>query len=949
MAEVMITSTILILALILFRRICRGKISRRLQYGLWLLVVIRLLVPAQFFTSSLSVMQLIDYAGEAVYEQWQTVNIGGQGDAAGKGQSADLQADGATAGKAADGKAAAGKAAAGKTEAAGKAETDGWAGDADKAGETGRTGQWDMQAERNLPDSSLQLWNGAQAGADGAEGKGNFAWGIGESRLGVFPKVLPGIYIVGVFLIAGCLIVCNLRFRRKLAAGRQRIGQEGRLKVYLAEQLESPCLCGFFAPAIYINEPGLASEERTRHILVHEMTHYRHLDHIWAVIRSICITLYWFHPLVWVAAVLSIEDSELACDEGTLVRLGEENRQAYGRTLIEMMTARRRSDQLLYCATGMINGKKEIRERITAIADYKKHMIWTGVLVVAFALLLSACTAGAASIEEDESGQSDVSVQNDKEGQSDASVQNGEDGQPDISGENDAAEQVTDSDQDGEVKLGEGVILNDDGSFRLSEYEVDLTGDKVKERIVFDVQYWTDLTSDTGMITEELLWEKLWSGSEIMVKILDGEGNEVLQEYSFSSAHAGNGNLAVIRYEKQMCILRYGNTVYQGYGQFWYQVWQILPSGNEPILLTEKEAPYVAEVVTHEEEEIAAVLEVGEELDEFLSGSYTDILVNATIAGQEYCYLYGGEEGLLNGVRRQNAFDVFMAEVGGTGLELKLEDYFYPEGKESLTQLPEDAEKRILAGEILCMEVSQENNTAGRLDVDGDGEKEVLYLDAVGNAFNHDGWRDGIIDTSFRLRVDDQYYEAYCDMMDPVLMAYSPDGKQILLAVYDDGPSGDPLTSFFRYDESGVHPAGSITDDLRSVTINEEGIIRGSYRVDMIQTEWVDAYYYWNGSEIVMREDEVYYYVDDSAWREQAEWPLVLLAEVTVYEERSESSRSVIMKPQEVKNVATDMKEWIFLEAEDGTKGWLRVVQLKIPSLGNKSTSAVFDGLNMAD
>ena len=167
MAEVMITSTILILALILFRRICRGKISRRLQYGLWLLVVIRLLVPAQFFTSSLSVMQLIDYAGEAVYEQWQTVNIGGQGDAAGKGQSADLQADGATAGKAADGKAAAGKAAAGKTEAAGKAETDGWAGDADKAGETGRTGQWDMQAERNLPDSSLQLWNGAQAGADG--------------------------------------------------------------------------------------------------------------------------------------------------------------------------------------------------------------------------------------------------------------------------------------------------------------------------------------------------------------------------------------------------------------------------------------------------------------------------------------------------------------------------------------------------------------------------------------------------------------------------------------------------------------------------------------------------------------------------------------------------------------------------------------------------------------
>ena len=102
-----------------------------------------------------------------------------------------------------------------------------------------------------------------------------------------------------------------------------------------------------------------------------------------------------------------------------------------------------------------------------------------------------------------------------------------------------------------------------------------------------------------------------------------------------------------------------------------------------------------------------------------------------------------------------------------------------------------------------------------------------------------------------------QYYQNYCDIMDPVLMAYSPDGENILLAVYDDGPSGDPLTSFFRYDESGLHQAGSIPGDLRNETIDDERVIHCSFRGDMIQTQWAWGHYYWNGSEIVRREDEV--------------------------------------------------------------------------------------------
>lgn len=44
------------------------------------------------------------------------------------------------------------------------------------------------------------------------------------------------------------------------------------------------------------------------------------------------------NPLVWVAAWFSRLDCELACDEGALKRLGEEERIAYGKTLLQVVS-----------------------------------------------------------------------------------------------------------------------------------------------------------------------------------------------------------------------------------------------------------------------------------------------------------------------------------------------------------------------------------------------------------------------------------------------------------------------------------------------------------------------------------------------------------------------------------------------------------------------------------
>ena len=63
MKEVVLTASVLILALILFRFLFRTAIPRRVQYALWALVLVRLLVPVQL--PALPVVSVLDMSQQA--------------------------------------------------------------------------------------------------------------------------------------------------------------------------------------------------------------------------------------------------------------------------------------------------------------------------------------------------------------------------------------------------------------------------------------------------------------------------------------------------------------------------------------------------------------------------------------------------------------------------------------------------------------------------------------------------------------------------------------------------------------------------------------------------------------------------------------------------------------------------------------------------------------------
>ena len=66
MLEWIISSSVLIAVVMLLRFALKGKISLRLQYALWALVLVRLLIPVSFGSSSISVMNSV--AQSTVYQ-----------------------------------------------------------------------------------------------------------------------------------------------------------------------------------------------------------------------------------------------------------------------------------------------------------------------------------------------------------------------------------------------------------------------------------------------------------------------------------------------------------------------------------------------------------------------------------------------------------------------------------------------------------------------------------------------------------------------------------------------------------------------------------------------------------------------------------------------------------------------------------------------------------------
>jgi len=353
MTEWIISSSALILVIILLRRVLQGKISLRLQYALWALVLVRLLLPFSFFESSMSLMNLVDNRHSTEYD-----------------------------------------AAADRTQHFEEIEY------ITSVPQISATST-DIEEIYTPPFGTIQGYYPGDSDhmfpAEIMESATVEEFQQLEKTMKARELLIP-IWLAGTAVIALYFLITNLHFGNSLRRSRREMDVPGgKVPVYISELIPTPCLFGLFRPAVYLT-PDCENDLGTmRHVLAHEFTHYRHGDNVWAILRCAVLAMHWYNPLVWWAAVLSKRDAELACDEGAIRRLGENERAPYGRTLIGMTCQRRDITALAHTATTMTGSGKSIKERISLIAKKPKMAVYTLVAVLIIAAIAALCTFSGAN------------------------------------------------------------------------------------------------------------------------------------------------------------------------------------------------------------------------------------------------------------------------------------------------------------------------------------------------------------------------------------------------------------------------------------------------------------------------------------------------------------------------------------------------------------------------
>lgn len=241
---------------------------------------------------------------------------------------------------------------------------------------------------------------------------------------------------------------------------------------------------------------------------------------------------------------------------------------------------------------------------------------------------------------------------------------------------------------------------------------------------------------------------------------------------------------------------------------------------------------------------------------------------------------------------------------------------------------------------LVQLSIREPGQTSAFLDLDGDGVSEQVILsadpDERGQYWEYD---------SYRLQAGESVIRGSGARVYNDIWAYSPDGERIILALYEDGASGDPRTCLFGYEKGQLKALGEFYDDIRTCTM-EGGVISGIERCDVIQTDAIHASWQIGDSGQVERvPGKVYDFVALNEVELLEELPVQSLPLPAGEDGIYFGIRYFTILPQTVRFLQTDSTfSWIYLEAADGSRGWFQMDGGKVKELG-KDSSEVFGGM----
>lgn len=197
-------------------------------------------------------------------------------------------------------------------------------------------------------------------------------------------------WLIGFAGMSAYAVGGSIAVKRKLSAS---IAVEP--KIYSCDYIEEPLVFGLLHPKIYL--PSGLKPVELPYILAHEQAHLRRRDHLWKPFGFFLLSLYWFHPMIWIAYIIFCRDIEVACDETVIQNMTVSQKMAYSRVLLRYSGPKNLTASLLAF------GEKNVKHRITSIVRYKRPTVWfTGLSIFAItAISVGFLTAPVQAVPTD--------------------------------------------------------------------------------------------------------------------------------------------------------------------------------------------------------------------------------------------------------------------------------------------------------------------------------------------------------------------------------------------------------------------------------------------------------------------------------------------------------------------------------------------------------------------
>ena len=155
--------------------------------------------------------------------------------------------------------------------------------------------------------------------------------------MGTDDRYLYKVWLSGIIALACCRIIKVLIFVGRAKKNSSIIKDDEYPEILIRESL-SVRIPFLLWNTVFIPVGLRDDEEKYHYVMIHEYVHYKQGDPMWNFFRVCLATVFWFHPLVWIACWVSKGDSEFACDETALTNFSQQQKNDYCMVILSICT-----------------------------------------------------------------------------------------------------------------------------------------------------------------------------------------------------------------------------------------------------------------------------------------------------------------------------------------------------------------------------------------------------------------------------------------------------------------------------------------------------------------------------------------------------------------------------------------------------------------------------------